>query len=248
VSKFLCWPTSPEYAIPWIAGPVLYVLLGALGLPGGKNIGLGSVPASAGGYFLAMFLLLGLDALFLWTILRPMFLTWGTARLRFCGTFVLLTVSNLLLWGAMLWARGRARLSFDLADLDWTQTLQDLDLGLLGLTAVLLVSAVWKTEEPGVSNLRLERANARRLLSRLQEGTIERDEFNDLEPTLAQVEESARPLAAHLSGPDVDLLRTWRGAARQLRDALRGLDYNDREEIRRRAIFAEALGRLSKTN
>lgn len=244
--RYVYWPRSPEYAIPWIAGPVLYLLLGVFGLPGGKSISLGSVPTNLSGYVLAMLLLLGLNALLLWIHMRPQFLTWSTGCKRFWGTFLFLAVGHLLVWGFVLLMQGRAQLA--LSNIDWSFTVEHIDLALLGFTVVLLASAVWKAEEPGVSNLRLERDNARRLIGRLQDSTLESEEFRDLEPTLKQLEESARPLAARLTGPDLDLLRAWRNAGKDLLGQVQGLDANDIARIRRDAaqVISQAVKDLAR--
>jgi|SRR3954471_4854503 len=249
MARHFYWPRTPEYAIPWVAGPTLYALLGAFGLPGGKLIDLGSVPNNLAAHFLVLVLLFALNTLFLWLHLRPQFLTWSTARGRFWGTLGILTLGNLVLSGAVLLLRGDATLSLDPAEIDWLFTLHCIDLGLLGLTVALLVSAVWKTEEPGVSNLRLERENTLMLVSRLQSGTINRDEFNDLRPTLAQLEDSARPLAARLSESDLALLAIWRKSSRELHDLLQGKDFSGLRQLRQdhQESVNSALRELSRT-
>jgi hypothetical protein len=249
LSRYVYWPRKPEYAVPWILGPLLFLLLGTFDLPGGKPFGLGSVPASLSGYFLAMLLLTLLNGLFLWIHVRPQFLTWRTGCRRFFQTLLLLTVGHILVWGAMLLIRGHARFAYNLSSEDWSFTVKQVDLALLAFGIVLLSSAVWKTEEPGLSNFRLERDNAQLLTVKLRDGTISGQEFLDLAPTLKQMEESARPLAARLSGPDLVLLQAWRTAGKVLCEQIENKDVNDIELVRSEAksaidSAAQALARV----
>lgn len=194
---------------------------------------------------MAFIFLLPLNALFLWIHLRSQFLTWRSGRRRFVGTFILLTAGHLVAWGVVQAIRGHVRPVHGERDVDWARTVEQIDLALLGFTVVLLVTAIWKTEEPGVSNLRLERENARRLIGMLMEGTLQADDFRDLEPTLKQLEESARPLAARLSGADLDLLRLWRTAAHDVLAQIEGKDLNDMARLREEANVTLTKARVN---
>jgi hypothetical protein len=250
VKRFLYWPTSLEYAFPWIAGPPLYLVLGAFGLPTGKGAGLGSLPSTLGACVLTMVLLLSINGILLWTHMRPQFLTWGIARTKFCGTFLLLTVIYLVLSGVILVALGRAGMALlEPAGIDWKFTAQCVSFGLLGLWVVLSASAFWKTEEPGVSNLRIERSRAIRLVDLLHKGKLQPEEYRSLVPTLRLMLASAESLIGRLGGADLELLSAWRTAAKSLVPEIDGLAYADINVIRPQldCVLQEALAKLKQT-
>lgn len=245
-TAYIYWPKAWEYAVPWAAGPALYIVLGAFDLPSGRPIMVARVPTSLQGLLLAF--LLALNALFLWIHLRPQFLTWRSGRRRFVGTFILLTAGHLLVWGLVQCIRGHVRPAVVPSNVDWRITLEQAGLALVGFWLVLLVTAIWKIEEPGVSNVRLEREKAKELIGKLTANTLSRQEFRDLEPTLKQFEASAGSLAARLEGADLDLIRSWREAAQNLLPLLEGKDFNDVARLHEEANqeLTQASARLAR--
>jgi hypothetical protein len=244
---FLYWPSRKEYSVPWILGPAVFFVLTAFGAAGGKPPSLGSPPPPTFiGLLLLGLLLLGFNAMLLWAHLRSQFLTWKIAREPFLGTLAALVSFYLAAWAVILLWRGEAKIAID-TTLDPIFTLQCLDLGLTGMVPALLLSALLKSEEPGFTNILIERDNALRLLRRLAEGTLEPGEHRALSRALDQLRASAEPLLGRVrTRRELLLLKAWDQGAGQLADHIRGLGYHELMSARTRmqAQLTEAMAKL----
>lgn len=219
------WPSSREYAVPWLVGPAVFFVLAAFGIAGGKPPTIGPLPHTIAGYLLVSVLLLVFNSVLFWTHVRPQFLTWRIARRPFLGTYLLLNLAYLAIWALTVIAGDAA---FTLTDADPVLILENMALGFAGLTPALLASALWKTEEPGVSNLRVARNNAKRLLHKTVEGSLEEREYPALRRSLASIATDSEPLLGRLRlRQEFQLLNGWKKAAARATTELDGKAYHD---------------------
>lgn len=219
------WPSSPAYAWPWGIGLFVFFVLAAFGVTGGKTPGLGSFPPTMAGYFLMSALLLVFNAILFWTHVRSQYLTSRIAGGPFFGTYTVLTLTHSLLWGLIVLFEG-TELAWK--DADPVLTLQNVALGLAGLTPALLVSSLWKSEEPGVSNLRIARENAISLLSDFLKDRLREDEYPALKKSLQSIATDSEALLGRVRLPEERrLLEIWKKAAKSGNETLSGLAYHD---------------------
>jgi hypothetical protein len=227
--KWFYWPASREYSIPWILGPLFFFVLSAFGVFGGS----GQEPTlrSPGSYFLLILLLLGLNAMLLFSHIRAQFLTWGFAHRPFFGTFCALTLTYLLLWGAILVARDQADLALN-HGFDFVYTLHCIAYGLIGLVPSLSLTALLKSEEPGVTSVRNERKTAQRLLSDLLAGRLQEGDQKVLQSSLEQIQGSANSLLGQLrTREEQNLLEIWKKAAKKAGTQVANQGYRELNDL-----------------
>jgi hypothetical protein len=210
-----------EYAIPWFVGTLLSFVLALFALPAAKLADLSNVPRSAGSYAAATALVMALNAVWLWAHMRPQFLTWQTGRKLFAGTFITLTLVYLLIFAIVLVARGQAVPSLQHPDAVFT--IQCALLVAIAMFGVLGVSAIWKLEEPGISNVMHQRSKALRLAASLLSQKATSDEYRELAKTATALAESTRNLNTQLARKlDSELCASWEEAATMIAVTLTG--------------------------
>lgn len=213
-------PHSPEYALPWLLGPAVSMVLALVGLPAGKPPEFGISWTSTLAYVVAAIAIAILNGLVLWTHVRAQFLTWRTARRPFLGTYILITAAYLLLFAFVLVETGQARVSFVAPDPHYTT--RCILVGICSILPALIVSALWKSEEPGVSNVRLQRAVALSLLRRLHDKKITADDYRALVEVLDALPKTARTARSQLMmDADRNLSTVWATAAYDMFTVLR---------------------------
>jgi hypothetical protein len=219
--RWIYVPNSKEYAIPWLAAPFLSFILTIFDVPKGKAAALPMTRLTTVLYFLTIGVLAILNALLLWSNIRTQYLTWATARRPFVGTYVMLTASYLASYAVIVVLVGRAKPS--IASPDMGYGLQCVTLAMLTLTAALGISGVWKSEEPGFGNLRLQRRRAQHLLDSLIAAppSISTDEYQALIDVLAQVVATSASVKGQVSDDsDFALIRIWSAACDKLNQAI----------------------------
>ncbi len=246
--RVLYWPTNRHYAIPWLVGGAVFPALAAVGVAGGKPPSLGYVPATLAGYVLVLALVLVFNAVLFWVHVRPQFLTWPMARCPFFGTYIMLTLAYIFLWGLLQMITGRAELVLG-NGVDPAFTLHNLILGVAGLTPALLASSLWKSEEPGVTNLQVARENVIRLLRDLLDGRLQEGEHRALGQALRVIATDADTLQGCLRlEEEYRLLQVWKRAADSLKAEVLDTAYEDLMSRRERlkSSFESMLGELKK--
>ena len=138
--EWISVPRSPEYALPWFLGPAVSMVLALFGLPLGKRTEFAIAWEGVLAYAIAFLAVAVLNALVFWTHLRTQFLTWETARRPFLGTYFLLTILYLLIFGLVLIYTGQATVSIVDADLQYTA--RCVLIGTCSILPALLVSAL----------------------------------------------------------------------------------------------------------
>lgn len=210
-------PSSQEYAIPWSVGVSASLLLSAFGLPGAQSLTTPPVSASLGELGLRLVAVGCFDGTILWTHLRPFHLTWATGRRQFWCTFAALGFVFCLAWGLVLLVRNQIAIAPGWRELDIATTVSALTYGLVGFAVALIVPTWWKGEEPGVGNVRSERARALALLRQLLDRSISKSGFFLLVDALQSLDRSADTLMPRLeTRRDHELLREWQSAATEL--------------------------------
>lgn len=212
------------------------MVLALVGLPAGKPPEFAIAWQSTLAYVAASIAIAILNGLVLWTHVRAQFLTWRTARRPFLGTYILITAAYLLLFAFVIVQTGQARVSLVTPDLHYT--VRCILVGICSILPALLVSALWKSEEPGVSNVRLQRGVALSLLRRLHDNKITADDYRALVEVLETLPKTARTARSQLlMETDRKLSTLWANAADDMFAVLRGkavTDYYDhpkREEL-----------------
>jgi hypothetical protein len=213
-------PRSREYALPWVLGPAVSMVLALFGLPVGKPTAFAITWESTLAYAVAFIAVAVLNALVFWTHVRTQFLTWKTARRPFFGTYSLLTAVYLLIFGLVLVQTGQAAVSIRHGNL--TYTAWCMLAGTCSILPALLVSALWKSEEPGVTNIRLQRAVALQILRCLHDEKVNAVDYRALVEVLDTLPKTALTAQSQLIGQtDRNLCALWSNAAQEMYSALR---------------------------
>jgi hypothetical protein len=219
-------PRSREYALPWLLGPAVSMALALFGLPAGKPPEFTIAWRDVLPYAIASVGVMVLNALIFWTHVRTQFLTWSTGRKAFLGTFLFLTILYFAIFGVAMILTGQAIVSF--RDFDLLYTARCVLAGACSMLPALLVSAVWKSEEPGVTTVRLQRQVGLDLLRRLRAGSLPKNAYRTLLEVLEVLPKSARTAQSQLPREaDRTLGGIWAGAAESIHDALREMAMDD---------------------
>lgn len=219
-------PRSREYALPWLLGPAVSMVLAIIGLPAGKRPEFAIAWSGVAAYLGAFAAITVLSALVFLTHVRAQYLTWQTARRPFLGTYLVLNVVYLLVYGMVLLLTGQATIDFDNPDIVYTA--RCLLIGACSILPTFLVSALWKSEEPGVTSARLQRGVALQLLPRLIVENVDRYEYRALVEALGALAKTARSTQTQLmTKTDRALSGLWADAATALHEALRGKAVDD---------------------
>lgn len=222
-------PTSVEYALPWVAGPLLSLVLSALApVPRSDEC---ATPRTLFTLLFAAIVVAALNALLLWAHIRVQFATWRLAIKPMTGTYLLLSAACVAVGGAALWLRGRAQFAPRDADVVFTGEVVLTALSSLGVA--LAVSSFWKTEEPGLADIRMERNVALRLLAKLP-SNISANQYRALVDTVKAITGSANTVQVKLSrDADRELVASWAEAASELYAILYKKTVHDYVELQR---------------
>jgi hypothetical protein len=149
---------------------------------------------------------------------QPQYLTSATALRPTIGSYVIILVIHFAVWSGALWVTGLVKPAFlSGIVLDQKLTARVVGLGLAALIPVLSVTAFWKSEDPGLTNLRLYRANALEGLEKLRDQKINEDSYNLLKTALANLDSEQATVRTRLrSARDRELLGQWSRCASPL--------------------------------
>lgn len=221
--SWLYWPSRAEYAIPWTLGPALFMVLGALGF---STAIMQQVSSSAQGgetSFLILVVATLLNFVLLLTHVRSAYLSWACALRPTAGTLAVLTVAYILLTGGWLWLQGGIRPVR--TGVDWTLTLHVASVGAQILTAVLMISAFWKIDEPRVADLVRARDVALPVLQGTQE--VSQSEYTDLKNALGVLKSDA--VVGRVAANQRFILDGWKSAAAALHEQV---DQREAKDVR----------------
>jgi succinate dehydrogenase hydrophobic anchor subunit len=219
--SWLYWPSRAEYAIPWTLGPALFMVLGALGFSTAITQQVSSSARGGGTSGLILVLATALNFVLLLAHVRSAYLSWGCALRPTTGTLALLTGAYILLSGGWLGLQGEIRPTT--SNIDWELTLHVASVGAQILTAVLMISAFWKIEEPRLADLIRARDVALPVLRGT--GAVSASQYTALKSALEALKSDA--VAGRLSANQDAILERWKCAAGALHNKVSVRDEND---------------------
>lgn len=207
------WPRGRDYGFAWLLTIAIYFVLTGWRGPNQSLLLTDALPSSVSGRCTVAVLLFALNGLLFWGHVRLQFLTWRTAVVPVAVTYCGLTISYLAFWAAMAVLRGRVTVS--LMHPDPLLTTAEVGNAVAGMTAALFVSSIWKTEDAGVSNARLERQTALDVLKSYP--NIEERDFKRAVDAIVSLRESLAALESRLPRQaDREVAGRWRQAATEL--------------------------------
>lgn len=224
LKRWVFVPPSWEYGFPWVLGAILSFVLGLFGLPTLRKFE-ANLP-EGGWMWLIVLGMLALNALSLWAHLRTQFLTVETAWRKLTGTYVVMTVFFIVLFGLVSMARGEIRFTLRDASLDDTAHVSVVALTAIALSWFITAAPFLKTEEPGVGSVRQKRRNSLALLRELLDGRT--TPMDTLVRTLKGLADDAASVAETVSeNLDRQLAESWAEAATTLHALLQGWSSKD---------------------
>lgn len=216
------WPSRLEYAAPWLIGPALFIVLGALGFSARYIETAAHVRREAASSIALTVLGTALNFILLLTYARTAYVTPRQAARPVAGTLVLLSVVYGALWSALLMLDGALTCALCAGDpVDAKTTLHVAATAVQILASVLLVSAFWKTEELGLGKLQKIRDVANGLLPDVVEGKASLEEYTRLVKVLEEFPAAAAEVGL-VSARQQSLIQSWTEAAEKLAEDLAG--------------------------
>jgi hypothetical protein len=243
-------PSSREYAVPWIVGLAAIPILASLGSSAVQQVKVPQLISSSWLAAGAVLVLLAFDSAVLWTNIRPLFLTWRLARTTFLFTLASLVGVYWAAWGAALAMRGVAPLALvNDTPVNLRATLMTFGAALTGLAPSLLVSALWKFEDPSLSTVRLTRAKVLALAERAQRAAIDETEFTQLRSALDTFLKDCPSAEARLTPEAGSLvLRKWAEGAGGLKKAFDGIAVSDLPRFGNTAAVRNAIAEIRRVD
>jgi hypothetical protein len=214
--EWVYWPSRPEYAIPWLLGPLLFVVLGALGFsmrylesssgtlrPTGRSI----LFFSLGTCFNYVLLLLHT---------RSSFLVWRSALRPTLGTLCLLTLTYGLLWGGLLILDNALTCAICRGTrMNIRVTSHVASAAVQVLAAILFISAFWKAEDSNLAKLQRARDTALSVLGPVVRGQASSEQYMRLLEALKQIPAAGQEIG-RLTQREHGLVTSWSDAAKHL--------------------------------
>lgn len=239
----LALPRSKATLIPWTLATVLYVFVFSIRETNARwtfvvTPKANPVQALLEGAALALF-----GGVLLWQQLRMLYLTPRTQAPAFLCVWLLFIIGYPVIGGMIALFRPEVTwVGFDWPRVDWTLMAVCVAAGQYAFIGAVVLSLIWKTDEPGYGPIRLSR-NAALLLLRLACGgktqltPPQRSQLvyalNDLSTTAAAASAKA------VSPQDASLLQRWGRAAERLHGQFQHLASADIDERKCRDAAAD---------
>jgi hypothetical protein len=216
---------SRENWISLVGGIVAVAIIGAFGVP--NFVGFqkfDELNGNAAEFAALSVLFVVLNGIIFWRHLRPLFLLFNTAKPTYFRWLLVLVAAFPLAWGGTLLLRGEIVMALlTPARIDYRLTWKCIYVGEAALTMVLLVSSLWKADEPpGLPGFRRAWHTTTSILRAAMAGTLSDDDLSRLNSTLQTLGEGAK-LAGVVSPQDVRLIQRWSEEAVKLSGWLKGM-------------------------
>jgi hypothetical protein len=240
--EWLYWPSRAEYVVPWTLGPALFMVLGALGFSTAVTQHISRSASRPGTSALIFGIAALLNSVLLLTHVRAAYLSWRCALRPTIGTLALLTAVYITLTGGWLWLHGDVRPAV-FSGLHVGLTLHVAATGAQILTAVLMISAFWKIDEPRVA----DRLRAREVAIPVLKGkeAVSDLQYTDLLKALDDLRSDT--LAGRVTARQREILAEWKSAAEALHDEVRERDAKDVRILLRAEKMREHIATLGRT-
>lgn len=239
---WLYWPSRPEYVVPWTLGPALFMVLGALGFSTAVTQHISRSAPSPGMSILILLIATLLNFVLLLTHVRSAHLSWKCGIRPTAGTLVLLTTAYVSLAGLWLTLHGQIQSAL-FAGFEWGTTLHVAATGAQILTAILMISAFWKIDEPRIADLLRARDVALPVLTTKRQVT--RSEYATLLEALATLKSEG--LAGRLTSRQREILAKWKTAAGALYEKLEERGTTEVSELLRAEEVKKHVAALERT-
>jgi hypothetical protein len=212
---WLYWPSRPEYVVPWTLGPALFMVLGALGFSSAVTQHISRSAPAPGTSIVILLIATLLNFVLLLTHVRSAHLSWKCGLRPTAGTarFELGTTLHVAATGAQI------------------------------LTAILMISAFWKIDEPRIADLLRARDVALPVLS--QKRQVTKSEYASLLQALATLKSEA--LAGRLTRRQREILAKWESAAGALYEKLEERGTTEVSELLRAEEVKKHVAALERT-
>ncbi|HEX8453189.1 MAG TPA: hypothetical protein VF647_13890 [Longimicrobium sp.] len=220
--EWVYWPARLEYAAPWLIGPSLFILLGALGFSSRYIDTVSQTPRPVSKSILFIVLGTALSFILLLTHARTAYVTFRQSVRPVFFTTILLSVAYGALWSSLLVVNGSLACALcDASQIDIPTTLHVSATAVQILASVLLVSALWKTEDLSLGKVQKLRDVALAHLPKVVKGNASQDEYQRVLETLAAIPAAAGEIGL-VTPREQSLVADWTSAAEELAADLGG--------------------------